>query len=268
MTTAEGVGSGVTGRHSSPDNRSRPGRSGERTQRPSKARAKAMRPWYRKQRFAVPLVLVALIVVLSALSGGEDGSQVAETSAGSGTVESEPAALEESTPEDEAEPDVVEDEPEPEPEMTVTQEQAVQSASSYLDIGGFSRRALINQLTSDAGEGFERADAVFAIRQLRPDWNAEAVESAESYLDLSGFSRRGLINQLTSNAGDGYTQAQAEFAIRQLRPDWNAEAVESAESYLDIGGFSRQSLIEQLTSSAGDGYTRPQAEYAVDQVGL
>jgi len=119
-----------------------------------KARAKAMRPWYRKKRFAIPLGLVVLVVVMSALGGDEDGSQVAETSADGGAVESEPASVAEAAPQDEPEPDVLEDEPDPQPEMTVAQEQAVQSASSYLDSGGFSRRGLIKQLTSDAGDAY------------------------------------------------------------------------------------------------------------------
>ena len=132
-----------------------------------KARAKAMRPWYRKKRFAIPLGLVVLVVVISALGGDEDGSQVAETSADDGAVvESEPASVAEAAPQDEPEPDVLEDEPDPQPEMTVAQEQAVQSASSCLDFGGFSRRGLVKQLTSDAGDGYTQAQVEFAVDQV------------------------------------------------------------------------------------------------------
>lgn len=38
----------------------------------AKARAKALRPWYRKKRFLLPLALVVLIGIAMASSGGED----------------------------------------------------------------------------------------------------------------------------------------------------------------------------------------------------
>lgn len=46
-----------------------------------KARAKAMRPWYKKKRFLLPLALV-LIVVIAAIAGGggDDSSEVATDS--------------------------------------------------------------------------------------------------------------------------------------------------------------------------------------------
>jgi hypothetical protein len=101
--------------------------------------------------------------------------------------------------------------------MTVAQQQAVDSARSYLDMGsGFSARGLLNQLTSSAGEGFTQADAQFAIGRLNPDWNAQAVESAKGYLQMGGFSRASLIDQLTSSAGEGFTSAQAVYAVNQV----------------------------------------------------
>ena len=102
------------------------------------------------------------------------------------------------------------------PQPTVAQQQALDSAQSYLDMGGFSRYGLIDQLTSKAGEGFHRADAVWAIRHLHPDWNQQAVESAKSYLKMGGFSRSSLIEQLTSHAGEGFTLAQATYAADQV----------------------------------------------------
>ena len=77
--------------------------------------------------------------------------------------------------------------------------------TSYLDMSGFSRKGLIGQLSSSAGEGFSRADATFAVDHVDVNWNDEAVESAQSYLDMSSFSRQGLIDQLSSSAGEGFT---------------------------------------------------------------
>ena len=99
--------------------------------------------------------------------------------------------------------------------MTAAQQQAVDSAKSYLSDGqGFSRFGLLRQLTSKDGEGFTRSLAVFAIKQVHPNWDQQAMESAKGYLsDGEGFSRAGLLQQLTSRDGEGFTHAQAEYAI-------------------------------------------------------
>lgn len=102
------------------------------------------------------------------------------------------------------------------PDFTVAQQNAIESAQSYLDMSGFSRAGLIGQLSSKAGEGFKMADAVFAVNHLKVDWNKEAVQSAKSYLDMSSFSRSGLIQQLSSPAGDQFTQAQAVYAANHV----------------------------------------------------
>lgn len=94
------------------------------------------------------------------------------------------------------------------PAQTVSQQQAIEAAQSYLDLGqGFSRAGLIGQLTSSAG-GFGAADATYAVNYLHPDWDAQAVLAAKSYLALGGFSKASLIGQLTSSAV-GFTLAQA-----------------------------------------------------------
>jgi hypothetical protein len=153
-----------------------------------------------------------------------------------------------------------------EPEMTSGQRNALESAHTYIDMSGFSKKGLIKQLSSSAGDGFSRADATFAANHVGADWKQEALESAQSYIDMSGFSKKGLIQQLSSSAGDGYSRAEATFAANNVGADWKEEAVESAQNYLDIAGFSEQALIEQLSSSAGDGYTSEQARYAVKKV--
>ena len=102
-----------------------------------------------------------------------------------------------------------------EPDLTAGQENAIKSAQSYLDLSGFSKAGLIGQLSSSAGEGYPRKDAVFAVNYLSPNWNAEAYESAKSYLELSAFSLSGLIDQLSSSAGDQFTQAQAEYGAKK-----------------------------------------------------
>jgi hypothetical protein len=102
--------------------------------------------------------------------------------------------------------------------MSGAEQQAVESAQSYLNLGsGFSEAGLLKQLTSSYGAGFTAANAQFAINYLNPDWDAQAVVSAKSYLALGqGFSSAGLIQQLTSSYGAGFTQAQAEYAVSKV----------------------------------------------------
>jgi len=102
-------------------------------------------------------------------------------------------------------------------DFTTAQENAIRSAKAYLDLGtGFSRAGLIQQLTSKAGDGYKKADAVFAVDHIKVDYNEQAVLAAKAYLDISGFSRDGLIQQLSSKAGSQFTQAQAEYAADKV----------------------------------------------------
>ena len=67
--------------------------------------------------------------------------------------------------------------------MTSGQENALESAQSYVDMSGFSKANLIQQLSSSAGEGYSKADATFAANNVDANWDKEAVESAQSNLD-------------------------------------------------------------------------------------
>lgn len=99
------------------------------------------------------------------------------------------------------------------PELTKSQENAVKSAENYLSFAPFSRNGLIRQLSSDAGDGYPKADATFAVDSIDVDWNEQAAKAAKNYLDMTSFSRQGLIEQLSSDAGDGYTVEQATFGV-------------------------------------------------------
>lgn len=99
--------------------------------------------------------------------------------------------------------------------LTGPQKNAVRSAKQYLSTQGFSRDGLIQQLSSDAGDGYSVADATVAADSLNIDWNKQAVRSAKQYLSIMGFSCKGLIEQLSSSAGDRYTVSQATYGARQ-----------------------------------------------------
>lgn len=86
-----------------------------------------------------------------------------------------------------------------------SQASAVRSAQTYLELQGFSRQGLIDQLEYD---DYSTVDAAAAVDSLGIDYNEQAARSAETYLELQGFSYGGLVDQLEY---DGYTASQAAY---------------------------------------------------------
>ena len=122
-----------------------------------------------------------------------------------------PTATPTATPTPEPEPEVeAEPEVELEPELTLAQENAVQTAESYLDYAAFSRKGLIDQLEF---EDFSTNDAKFAVDYLAPNWNEQAGLMAQSYLDYTSFSRQGLFDQLRF---EGFTKKQATHGVKAV----------------------------------------------------
>jgi hypothetical protein len=93
--------------------------------------------------------------------------------------------------------------------ITAAMENAIDTASSYLDYSAFSRTGLIGQLEY---EGYATADATFAVDYLKVNWNEQAFESAKNYLDYSSFSLSGLIDQLVY---EGFTYEQASYGANK-----------------------------------------------------
>lgn len=163
------------------------------------------RAWYTKKRWWIPGLIVGLFIVIGLASGGEDTTGTDPATVAEAPAADNKAASEEKKPAEK-----------PKPKYTRSQEQAIKAAENYLDFASFSKKGLIRQLSSDAGEGFPEADARFAVNHIKVDWNAEAVEAAENYLDFSSFSRDGLIQQLTSPAGEQFTLEQATYAADKV----------------------------------------------------
>jgi hypothetical protein len=92
---------------------------------------------------------------------------------------------------------------------------ARRSADNYLNMKGFSREGLVQQLSSSAGDGYAEADAIAAVDTLDVDWNEQAARSAKDYLNMMGFSCSGLIEQLSSSAGDKFTEAEARYGAQK-----------------------------------------------------
>lgn len=154
------------------------------------------------------LVLIAIVVVLiivGAIAGqGEQTAPLKSSSniAAGSSVVSTPSVADES-------------ESAPSGGLFGPQANAARSAQQYLNMTGFSRRGLIEQLSSDAGNGYSNADATAAVDSLTVDWDEQAARSAKQYLEMTGFSCSGLIEQLSSDAGSKYTKAQARFGAEQ-----------------------------------------------------
>lgn len=142
---------------------------------------------------------------------------------------------------------------------TASEQNALQSAQSYLSFTAFSRTGLIEQLEY---EGFSNADATWAVDNVTVNWGDQAAEMAETYLDYSAFSRTGLIDQLEF---EGFSNQDAVEAVDNVSVDWNVQAAEMAQDYLDYSSFSRSGLVDQLVF---EGFSQEQAQYGVDQTGL
>ena len=142
---------------------------------------------------------------------------------------------------------------------TVSQQNAVRKAESYLRSSAFSRSGLISQLEFS---GFNTADATYAADALGTNWSNQAIKKAESYLRSSAFSRSGLISQLKFS---GFSAADAVIGTDAQKANWNEQAALKAASYLRSSAFSRVSLIAQLEFS---GFTKAEAEYGATKVGL
>ena len=149
------------------------------------------------KKILVALSAVAVLMLLVGCGAGVSSSGL--DGAVPATEPAKPAPVEAPAPQQPAEP-----------ALTTGQQQAVQKAKSYLDMGGFSRTGLIKQL---AFGGFSEADATFAVDRIAPDWNAQAVQKAKSYMEMGGFSRAALIKQLTFG---GFSEAEAEHGAKAV----------------------------------------------------
>ncbi|MEK6199000.1 MAG: Ltp family lipoprotein [Psychrobacter sp.] len=149
------------------------------------------------------VIIVVLLFIIGLIFGADDAETInAETAASTDAV-AEPMVAENAV--------VAEDNG-----MTNQQKNAVRSAKNYISISGFSRDGLINQLSSEAGDGYNIDDATIAVDSLDIDYNQQASKAAENYLSFQGFSCDGLVTQLSSDAGDKYTKAQAEYGAKSV----------------------------------------------------
>ena len=159
----------------------------------------------------IAIIFVGFIII--GVIFGDDTSQTVTTN-NNGSTSEQSVAFAEPEQVETTVVDVVREEAKSEG-LSRPQKNAVRSAEQYISMAGFSREGIIDQLSSDGGEGYEVADATIAIDSLNIDWNEQAVRSAEQNLNMMGFSCSGLIDQLSSDGGDGYTVDQATYGAQQ-----------------------------------------------------
>lgn len=162
----------------------------------AKARAKSLRPWFKKKRYIFPIVLTFFIVMSSASNQSGDSK-----SAHSGSVSVETPASNEVQTSDSSKST-----------ESTSQAQARKKAESYLEFSAFSKKGLVKQLEF---EGFDTDDATYAVNALDVDvdWNEQAALKAKSYLEFSAFSHSGLVKQLLF---EGFTDSEAEFGVASV----------------------------------------------------
>ncbi|NJE41265.1 hypothetical protein E0K99_08030 [Faecalicoccus pleomorphus] len=90
------------------------------------------------------------------------------------------------------------------------EQNALGTAQDYLNVMGFSRQGLKEQLMY---EGYSDAEAEFALNHITVDWNLQAQKVAQNYIDTMSFSRQGLLEQLLY---EGFTQEQAEYGVSSV----------------------------------------------------
>lgn len=168
--------------------------------------------WFWRHKVTTTLLAILTVVVLAAIgysgsgtSTNSDGTRQPATTSNSNT--GQPGSTQQQAPDKATKPA---------PSYTTGQEQAIGAAKDYLAYAAFSKAGLIDQLSSQYGEGFKRRDAVFAVNHIAVNWNQQAVKAAKEYLAYEHFSRAGLIDQLSSEYGDGFTRAQAVYAANHV----------------------------------------------------
>lgn len=170
---------------------------------------KPKKPIYKRVWFILLIVFI-LIFIIAAVAGGGEDSPSSKSSSSSKTTQ-------ETTHQNKTQQAV--------DKMTASQKNAYKSALNYLDTQPFSKQGLIEQLSSEDGEGYPEKDAEFAVNFIEKhhevNWNKQAYKAAKEYLENDSFSESGLIEQLESSYGEGFTHEQAVYGAHKAYAEQN-----------------------------------------------
>lgn len=151
---------------------------------------------------------------------------------------------------------------------------AYTDALIYVDMTGYSRQGLIDQLTSEWGNGYSVEDATKAVDALEAngevDWNEQAVKAALNYIESMSYSEKTTLEELQSEYSGKFTKEQAEYAIKHINDnnlvDWNDVAFNYAKMSLNSMAYSKDGLIRQTEDEYGGQFTHDQAVAAVERL--
>jgi hypothetical protein len=132
-----------------------------------KARAKAMRPWYKRKRFIIPIALVALIAIISIAGGGASEDDTSDDRASeSSSNENDGVTSKLSSNSDNKPADDV--------EVTACELQfGVAKASLEITNHSSKRSNYLIELTFER-DGVKVGDGVAAVNNVEPDQKAES----------------------------------------------------------------------------------------------
>lgn len=163
--------------------------------------------WFKKWQVWAAAAAVLFVIIIAQSVGGSDADTAdhsTEPTAVTTTIDPEAEASASAAAAAEAEASAS---AAAASQLSISQQNAQEQARSYLELTGFSRSGLIDQLEY---EGYTTEDATYAVDSLNVDWNAQAAQKAQEYLELTSFSRDGLIDQLEY---EGFTPEQAEAGV-------------------------------------------------------
>jgi hypothetical protein len=180
-------------------------RDGKAQAAADKAYRKASRPWFKKKRFLLPLIIVAIIIISSIANAGKDkpSTTAAPSADASAAASAAPAPAKSTAP--------------AEPAVPTEYKSALKKAESYSETMHMSKAGIYQQLTSEFGEKFSPKAAQYAVDNLKADYNANALAKAKSYQETMSMSPEAIRQQLTSASGEKFTPAEADYAVKNLK---------------------------------------------------
>jgi hypothetical protein len=180
-------------------------RDGKAQAAADKAYRKATRPWFKKKRFLLPLIIVGIIIISSIANAGKDkpSTTAAPSADASAAAPAAPAPAKSAAP--------------AEPSVPTEYKSALKKAESYSETMHMSKAGIYQQLTSEFGEKFSPKAAQYAVDNLKADYKANALAKAKTYQETMSMSPEAIRQQLTSASGEKFTPAEADYAVKNLK---------------------------------------------------
>ncbi|MDN5682541.1 Ltp family lipoprotein [Corynebacterium glyciniphilum] len=181
------------------------------TQYQQSAPAPGKKPFYKRVWFIILAIVVFIAIAVGATGGDEDAAEAADEN----TAVTAPASPDADDADDAVA--VEDDAPAPESRDVPREHQsALRKAETYSEMMHMSKAGILEQLTSDYGEGFSPEAARYAVDNVDADWNNNALEKARTYQDTMSMSPSAIHEQLVSEYGEKFTVEEADYALAHL----------------------------------------------------